>query len=244
MRETLRVLSAAYGTAVDVEFTVTFADDEHFRINLLQCRPFLAAGAGTAEVRVENIELSRCVIRSAGPVIGYSRSFEIDRIIHVPPSAYVLLPVQDRYSLASLIGELMRNERLLKRRVMLIGPGRWGTKDPSLGVPTSYSDLNGASVLCEIATMHEGLTPDLSLGSHFFNELVEMRMLYFAVYPRRDGYLVDEGFLEGHATVPEVLSRFPRLVSALRIVDSSAKCGLRVSADAPRQLAALHRAEI
>ncbi|OGV58455.1 MAG: hypothetical protein A2X45_17730 [Lentisphaerae bacterium GWF2_50_93] len=241
MREVLQVLAAAYGMPVDVEFTATFTDDEHFQINLLQCRPFLAEGAGTSEVKVEDIVLSECIVRSAGPVIGYSRSLDMDRIIYVSPSSYALLPVQDRYSVARLIGELIRNERLLKRRVMLIGPGRWGTKDPSLGVPTSYSDLNGATVLCEIATMHEGLIPDLSVGSHFFNELVEMRMLYFAVYPKRDGNLVDDSFFDRHSIVPEPLLKIPRLVDTVKVVDASAECRLRISADAHSQLAALHR---
>ncbi|HBC88497.1 MAG TPA: pyruvate, phosphate dikinase [Lentisphaeria bacterium] len=241
MRELLQALASAYGTSVDVEFTATFSDDGHFRINLLQCRPFLAEGVGASNVKVEDIDISECVVRSTGPVLGCSRSLDIDRIIYVSPSEYANLPVQDRYAMASLVGELIRNERLLKRRVMLIGPGRWGTKDPSLGVPTSYSDLNGASILCEIAIMHEGLIPDLSLGSHFFNELVEMRMLYFALYPKRKGNIIDTEFFEKQAGVPEILSKFPRLLDAIKIVDATGKCRLRLSADAPSQLAALHR---
>ena len=75
---------------------------------------------------------------------------------------------------------------------MLVGPGRWGTSMPSLGVPVSFAEINTASVLCEVALMHEGLVPDVSLGTHFFNDLVEMDMLYLAIAPGREGHTLHE----------------------------------------------------
>jgi hypothetical protein len=88
---------------------------------------------------------------------------------------------------------------------VLVGPGRWGTTTPSLGVPVSFSEINTVSVLCEIARMHEGLVPDVSLGTHFFNDLVEMDMLYLAVYPDRPGHTINE----------TLLSQWPNRLTAL-----------------------------
>lgn len=242
IRKMLEVLAEAYGTPVDVEFTACFDKDENFSMNLLQCRPFHSEVTGThGSMKVDAIPNSDRIVCSKGPVIGHSRTQEIDRIIFVQPLAYGNLHNQDRHAIARLIGELMKHERMQKRRVMLIGPGRWGTSSPSLGVPCSYSELSGASVLCEIAVMHEGLNPDLSLGSHFFNELVEMRMLYFAVYPNRAGNMIDSEFLAERSLPAEVLSIPPNLAGVLKVVDSDDKCRLLVSADTKRQIAVLHR---
>jgi hypothetical protein len=76
--------------------------------------------------------------------------------------------------------------------IMLIGPGRWATSMPSLGVPVSFAEINTASVICELGLMHEGLMPDVSLGTHFFNDLVELDMLYLAVSPGREGHQWNE----------------------------------------------------
>ena len=70
---------------------------------------------------------------------------------------------------------------------MLVGPGRRGTSMPALGVPVSFAEINTAAVICELTLMHAGLAPDVSPGPHFFNDLVEMDMLYLAVSPGRRG---------------------------------------------------------
>ena len=110
--------------------------------------------------------------------------------MYVPPSVYGQLPIRDRYAVARLIGRLMHlTEPQPPRHVMLIGPGRWGTTTPSLGVPVSFAEIDTASVLCEIVAMRDDLVPDVSLGTHFFNDLVEMDILYLALFPdRKDNF--------------------------------------------------------
>ena len=85
---------------------------------------------------------------------------------------------------------------------MLIGPGRWGTTTPSLGVPVCFAEIDTVSVLCEIVAMREDLVPDVSLGTHFFNDLVEMDMLYLALFPGRQGQLLERGVLRADAQPP------------------------------------------
>jgi hypothetical protein len=77
---------------------------------------------------------------------------------------------------------------------MLLGPGRWGTASPELGIPVNFTEINRVAVLCEIVAMRENLIPDVSLGTHFLNELVEMNMLYLALFPRQAANCLNENF--------------------------------------------------
>jgi hypothetical protein len=99
---------------------------------------------------------------------------------------YGNLPLQERYAVARLIGRVNHFEEAdPPETIMLLGPGRWGTTTPSLGVPVSFAEINNVSILCEIVAMRDNLVPDVSMGTHFFSELVEMDMLYLAVFPTR-----------------------------------------------------------
>ncbi len=195
MRDMLGTLEDAYGCPVDTEFTANFLDGTDYRINLVQCRPLqVYQGADTAEppAKVADADL---VFDAHGAVVGQSRSVSVDRLIYVVPSAYAQLPISDRYSIARLIGRLMHlQEDGPPKRIMLLGPGRWGTTMPSLGVPVSFAEINTVSVLCEIVAMRDDLVPDVSLGTHFFNELVEAEMLYLAIFPGRNGNRLNEDF--------------------------------------------------
>ena len=182
-------------------------------------------------------------MRSTGPVIGRCREAPIDRVIYVVPQTYGQLPVKDRYTIAHLIGTLMKHERSEGCRTLLLGPGRWGTSSPSLGVPTTFSELYGAAAIGEIASMHEGLTPDLSLGSHFFNELVEMGILYLAIFPDKEGHKIDDAFfekVENRLTdlVPEAKS-WTSIVKVLEPARCQPPQEWRILADATQQIALL-----
>lgn len=198
MRELCETLQRAYRHPVDIEFTANFTADGRFRVNLLQCRPFQVkvGGLGSrvhipATLREEDV-----LIASTGPVVGHGLATVIDRLICVLPSAYARLNMSQRYAVARLIGRLTHLEtHAEKSGILLIGPGRWGTSMPALGVPVSFAEINTVSVLGELALMHEGLVPDVSLGTHFFNDLVEMDMLYFAVTPGKNGHVWNERLL-------------------------------------------------
>ena len=124
---------------------------------------------------------------------------------------------------------------------MLLGPGRWGTSMPQLGLPVSFAEISPAAVLCEIAVMHEGLIPDVSLGTHFLNDLVELDILYLAVFPERADDRLNLGYLE---TAPNrlvtVLPDAAEWESAIRVIDLD-DCGgggvIRLCADAMAQRA-------
>jgi len=205
MRAMLDTLQEAYGSAVDVEFTLNLLNKTNYRINLVQCRPFQVAQTPDDVTSLPDVEEANLVFRSHGAVVGPGRVSTVDRLIYVVPSTYSRLSMSDRYSVARLIGRLMHlDPESRPERVLLLGPGRWGTTTPSLGVPVSYAEIKKVAFLCEIVMMHEGLVPDVSLGTHFFNELVESDILYLAIFPERESNALNEGFLQ---TMPNCLGR-------------------------------------
>jgi pyruvate,water dikinase len=198
MRDMLATLEAAYEHPVDIEFTGNIHDDGSLRIGLVQCRPFQVRKA-REQTGAQAGMVGREILKTAGPIIGNSLSVPIDRLIYIVPSIYSSLNMNERHAVARLVGRIVHGNDHLKAEpetIMLLGPGRWGTSSPSLGVPVTFAEINKVSVLCEIAVMHEGLIPDISLGTHFFNDLVEMDMLYLALYPDRAGSIFDRTFFE------------------------------------------------
>ena len=109
---------------------------------------------------------------------------DISRVIVVDSSGYSGLTMSDKHSIARLIGKL---NKLIKNRdetpTLLLGPGRWGTTTPSLGVPVRFSEINNVSFLGEVAYTDGNLMPELSFGTHFFQDLVETNIFYLALFP-------------------------------------------------------------
>jgi len=221
MREMLKTLQTAYDYPVDVEFTANLVDDSRCKINLLQCRPFQYKGGGTAPKIPERIPKECLVLEAQGAVIGQSREVDVDRLIYVVPSEYGRLTVADRYSVARLIGEITHLEKAESpATVMLLGPGRWGTTTPFLGVPIHFSEINTVSILCEIVAMREGLIPDVSLGTHLFSEMVEMDILYLALFPsKEDNFLNCEFFEKAPNRLTELLPRAAKWAHIVRVID-------------------------
>jgi hypothetical protein len=221
MKEIFTLLSRAYEHPVDIEFTVNFLDDDDYRIHLLQCRPFQFTGKLQHLRLPENIQAENILFKTAGPIIGQSTAEHINRIIYVTPSQYGEMPVTQRYDVARLIGKLTNLEKNQQRKIMLVGPGRWGTKMPELGIPVTFAEIQRASVLCEIAQMHEGLTPDLSLGTHFFNDIVEMDVVYMGISPNKADSVFNEAFLKQQANkLPELLPENSSYADTIHVIDT------------------------
>jgi pyruvate, water dikinase len=224
MRELLRTVEEAYQHPVDIEFTANSLEDGRLRVNLLQCRPFQVKmkGEGGRVQFPERLLSEDRLLESRGPILGHSLATAIDRLIYVPPAVYSRLSMSDRYAVARAIGRVtLESKPGGSGIVMLLGPGRWGTSMPALGVPVSFAEISRAAVLGELTTMHEGLVPDVSLGTHFFNDLVEMDILYFAVSPNKEGHTFNEDMLRQAPN--RLLTLQPgavRLVGALWVVDA------------------------
>jgi hypothetical protein len=176
----LALLSKAYDYPVDIEFTANFNKDGNFKINLLQCRPLQTKGLGKT-VKVPNIlDEKNCFLSTKGNFMGGNIHLQIDYVVYVQAAGYLKLSEQDKYTVARQIGVI--NASLKGKNVMLIGPGRWGTTTPSLGVPVHFTELCNMAVICEVASKEEGFEPELSYGSHFFQDLVEADIFYVAIF--------------------------------------------------------------
>jgi hypothetical protein len=138
--------------------------------------------------------------------MGGSISQPIRRVIYVEPKAYVELPVKEKYSIARLVGKL--NRQITEREQMptlLFGPGRWGTTTPSLGVPVNFAEINNITVLVEVAYEGGNLMPDLSFGTHFFQDLVESDIFYVALFPQKESVVFNK---EKMTQMPNMLSSY------------------------------------
>ena len=80
---------------------------------------------------------------------------------------------------------------------LLIGPGRWGTTTPSLGVPVVYAEINSVSgVMSKYVAMRDDLIPEASLGTHFFSDIVANDILYMALFPGKNHNFINTSLLE------------------------------------------------
>ena len=247
MKEMLAVLRDAYEYPVDIEFTSNFLEDGSYRINLVQCRPLQVKEGGSIRPPPRAIARGDRIFESRGPIIGQSSHADVDRLIYVSPSAYGKLSIGDRHSIARLIGRLTHvKEEGERKTIMLLGPGRWGTKMPSLGVPVSFAEIAPVSVLCEIVAMGTNIIPNVSLGTHFFNDLVEADMLYLAIFPKGKGNSLNEGFFRRSGNrLPELLPEETAWAGVVRVVDvPSVRGGRRIvlNADSLKQRAVCYLA--
>ena len=184
LRDMLRILHEAYEHPVDIEFAANFLDDGRCTINLLQCRPLQVKGAEIIHLPDLDLDHATVLLEAHGAVIGPSRIQHLHRVVYVRPERYSTLATAQRHELARVIGAINRlTPHDGSMNVMILGPGRWGTSSPELGIPVPFTNINRMSVVVEIVAMHSHLIPDVSLGTHFLNELVEMDMLYLALFP-------------------------------------------------------------
>ena len=137
---------------------------------------------------------------------------DITHIVYVDPESYDGLSSQaDLLAVGRAVGRL--NKLLPRRRFILMGPGRWGSRgDIRLGVKVSYSDISNTAVLVEIARKKGNILPDLSFGTHFFQDLVEAEIRYLPLYPDEHGTRLPGGLFQGLAEYPR-----PRSCPSMRI---------------------------
>jgi hypothetical protein len=195
MKEIMRVIQNEYQHPVDIEFTMNFSEDGDYVINILQCRP-LQVYKDTESMKIpENIENDRILFRCQNSSMGLSREERIDIIVYVDPVKYYRMPYQEKYRIAKAIGSINWKMRGMGKHMLLMVPGRVGTTSPELGVPTTFSDISEFDAVCEIADSKVGYNPELSYGSHFFQDLVEAGILYNAIFENEKTLLFNPDFL-------------------------------------------------
>jgi len=224
MQKILKTLESFYEYPVDIEFTVNFTDSDKPFINLLQCRPLQTKGQKTQVELPEKIDPKKILFQCQGYSMGGAISQKLKKLIYVESAAYIELPIRQKYDIARLVGKI--NKQISDREkepTILMGPGRWGTTTPSLGVPAHFAEINNITVLVEIAYEGGNLMPELSFGTHFFQDLVEDDIFYVALFPQKENVIFNrEKLLQlpNHLTelVPEA-EKYADVVKACRIED-------------------------
>ncbi len=191
MTEAMRILEEKYNYPVDIEYACNFDEERNYRVNLLQCRPLQTRGIGAAGVMPK---VKQLYFRTEGNFMGGNVCLPVRYAVMVRVEPYLALPEQRKYQVARKLGEL--NSLLRDEHTILLGPGRWGTTTPSLGVPVHFMEINRFDCIAELAYSSHGLRPELSYGSHFFQDLVEAGTFYVALYPGEEGCVLDEALFE------------------------------------------------
>lgn len=200
-RKMMETLQQEYANPVDIEFTINWAQDGEYHINLLQCRPLQslvlsaqAAGPGLEPETVSALPAGDLFLYVQGNTMGPQTALQIDAVLMIDPLKYYELPYRDKPSVARVVGRLNSLYRERNQNVMLLTPGRIGTSSPELGLPVSFAEINGMKVICEVACSQAGYQPELSYGSHFFQDLVESGIFYCAVSEDRQQALFQPTF--------------------------------------------------
>jgi predicted nucleotidyltransferase len=144
---------------------------------------------------------------------------DLSHVVYVDPEAYARLAPAQMHELGRAVGRL--NRLLPKRQFALMGPGRWGSRgDIRLGVPVTYADISNTALLVEIAREKGGYVPDLSFGTHFFQDLVESSIRYLPLYPDDPQVVFNEALLR-HAPneLESLLPEFSSLGEVIRVID-------------------------
>lgn len=170
-------------------------------------RPLQTRGVG-AQVDMPEPRDEAVLLRQTGGFMGGNVRLKLDTVICVDPEGYARLSERERYAVAREIGRLNALVAREGLSCLMIGPGRWGTTTPSMGVPVRFSEIAAMAALMEVAFEAGGLAPELSYGSHFFQDLVESGIFYAGVFPGRgDALFQPELIRRGEAIpVPDALS--------------------------------------
>jgi len=210
----LSELEEKYGQPVDIEFA---HDGDNFY--LLQCRTQSYSGDVKPAEIPDDIPEDKIVF-NANRFISNGVVSDISHIVYVDPQKYSEISSHDDLlSVGEAVGKL--NGILPRRCFILMGPGRWGSRgDIKLGVSISYSDINNTSMLIEIARKQKDYVPDLSFGTHFFQDLVEANIKYLPLYPDDEGIIFNEDLLTKSKNIlPDILPKFGHLSDVIKVID-------------------------
>jgi hypothetical protein len=220
MRKMLNILETNYNSPIDTEFTVEVVDpmslQPDVQISLLQCRP--QSHLKESEATLPQNLREEDIIFATSRMIPEGRVSAIRYVVFVPPECYYSLPTQsERANIGHLISRL--NAELEGQNFICIGPGRWGTSNPDLGVRIAYGDIYNTRALIELAGAGIGQAPEASFGTHFFQDLVEANIYPLAIYLEDSDVIFDQAFFY---ETPNRMARFlpgESTSTCLRLID-------------------------
>jgi pyruvate,water dikinase len=219
----LKTLESALGVPVDVEFASDGTD-----FYLLQCRP-QSHSAEESAMEIPSDLPESSLLFTAKKYVPNGRVTDITHIVYVEPDEYgEIADLSGLVAVGEAVGKL--NQLLPRRKFILMGPGRWGSRgDIKLGVRVTYSDINNAAMIIEVARKKGNYVPDVSFGTHFFQDLVESGIRYLPLYPDDAGVKFNDQFFRSAPNLlPQLLPEYKKLAKALRVIDVPLSSGGKV----------------
>jgi len=214
MKRLLALLEKRCGFPVDIEFA---ADGES--VYLLQCRA-QSSWKSDEHIQLPERPALENLLFTAEKFVSDGMIPAVSHVVYVVPSEYDnLKDMNSLVQVGRVVGKL--NGILPKGRFVLMGPGRWGSRgDVKLGVRVTYSDINNTAALIEMAFRKGNYVPDLSFGTHFFQDLVEASIRYLPLYPDDDGIVFNRAFFENSEnSLERLLPDAGDLKHVLKVID-------------------------
>ena len=198
MKEIMNTLETAYDYPVDIEYTVNVGEDNSFNVNLLQCRPLQVSINNEA---IEMPEDKNVFFHIKESSMGMSRKNEIDIICYVDPHRYYEYPYAQKSSISHVINDVNAYCKENGKTAILIVPGRIGTSSPELGIPVVFADISYFSAILEESYSEVGYMPELSFGSHMFQDLVEAEIYYGALFENEKKLEFNKDMIYDHKNI-------------------------------------------
>jgi hypothetical protein len=229
VKDVLATLARQYDIPVDVEFAVSLDSTvpvPGIRLHLLQCRVQSGVRSGVS-CKIPRSVAGEDKFFVATRVVPQGIVPQVSYICYVDPDAYGRLADSgQRKAVAETVGRL--NKTLETQTFILIGPGRWGSIDPLVGVPVTYADIFNTRMLVELAVEQQGAVPEPSYGTHFFQDLVEAEIYPVALYPDQPGDLFRRDWLtQAKDWLDDILPGAPAPKGCVKLVNIPGEFGGR-----------------
>ncbi len=219
MQSILKTLSKVYQYPVDIEYTVNLDECGEFEVNLLQCRS-LYTGATGAAVEIPDVPDEDIFFLLEDSSMGNAREIPIDVVIQIDPVGYYKYPYNKKAQVAEAVRKINVYYRGKGKHVLFMSPGRIGTSSPELGVPVNFAAISGFSGICEVSDNRAGYMPELSYGSHLFQDLVEADIFYNAIWNDHRTKVYREDFLAGLENLfPQICPEDETLYDIVRVTE-------------------------
>jgi hypothetical protein len=215
----LSIVEEVYEHPVDIEFTSSLDQKGNLRLNVVQCRPMTTPGGNGQIVIPADIKEDNILFRS-NMLINEGKVENIEYIVYIDPLAYEMADLDLKRSIGRVVGRI--NEKIggMGTSFILMGPGRWGSSNIELGVNATYSEIDRTSLLVEIAREKAGHTPEVSYGTHFFQDIVEEEIIYMPVYPDMNNSGFNEAFFRDAKNVlTDILPEHERFSTVVKVIN-------------------------
>ncbi len=182
MQDILSLIQEHYEYPVDTEYTINIAQDGSYVIDLLQCRPLQLTQDGDRVEFPDNVMENQVLLETKGVSMGFSRKIKLDAVVYIDPIGYYNMPYKSKYDIKKALSDVNWYYKGKGKKLLLLTPGRICTSSPELGVPSTFAEISEFNVIAEVSESRAGYIPELSYGSHIFQDLVEAGILYTAVF--------------------------------------------------------------